>query len=472
MQQRFSFLATQIHAFQQPIVVLDLEATGGNLITDRITEIAYLRFDAHGIKAVQHLVNPQTHISDFIANLTGINNEMVAHAPTFATLIEHILPDLRGSILIAHNSHFDYTLLSNELSRFNVDFAMSTLCTVKLSKKLYPNEYKHNLDAIAQRLNLTHTGNRHRAMTDVLLLTDFLQHIAQQFPNTWIQAATQLLHPPRPARLLPENLVHDLSQLGQGCGVAHWQDECGNTIAVCDYAHGFVDAMKDLTQHPIQSATQVQWRSAVGELDALIQAIHDETNGLPRLHKPSLKRFTLAFVERKGCLKANIVPLNNQVSHAPPYGIFLHPKAAQKALQTWAKNADICLTMLGFNPHKLPENAPCAALQTHGCCTACREHNVVLHNENVRAALMHFPLGDWTWQQAMTITETHPLTGKQKTFYCERGAVQLNEHRWYCGGDWLDLMKRKAKQRHHEIRPANAFSQLKAALLPVQKMRK
>lgn len=472
MQQRFSFLATQIHAFQQPIVVLDLEATGGNLTTDRITEIAYLRFDTHGIKAVQHLVNPQIHISDFIENLTGISNEMVANAPTFAELINEILPDLRGCILVAHNSQFDYTLLTNELSRVGVNFAMLALCTVKLSKKLYPNEYKHNLDAITQRFNLTTNGNRHRAMTDVLLLAEFLQHIAQQFPDTWIQAATKLIHPAPPIHTLPEHLSHDLSQFGNDCGVAHWLDEFGATIAVRHYARGFVDAMHDLATDNIQAAVRVKWQSAVGELDALTRAVHDELDGLPWRHQPSLKRFTLAFVERKGCLKAEIVPLKNKVLNAPPHGIFLHQKAAQKALQTWAKNEGICLTMLGFNPHKLPENAPCAALQANGCCTACRDHNLALHNDNVRAALARFPLGDWSWQHPITITETHKLSGKQKVFHCERGAVQIDEQRWYCGGDLLDLIKRKSKESYHEIRPANAFSQLKAALLPVQKMRK
>lgn len=472
MQQRFSFLAAQIHALQQPVVVLDLEATGGQLATDRITEIAYLRFDAHGIKAVQHLVNPQTHISDFIENLTGISNEMVAHAPTFAELMDEILPDLRGCVLVAHNSQFDYTLLTNELSRIDVNFAMSALCTVKLSKKLYPHEYKHNLDAIAQRCNLVADGHRHRAMTDVLLLTEFLQHIAQQFPETWVQAAQKLITPALPTRALPENLVHDLSQLGNGCGVAHWQDECGTTLAVRDYARGFADAMHDLTKNTIQAAARVQWHNAVGELDALLQAVNDEQRGLPRLPQTSTKRFTVAFSMQKGCLKADVVTLKNKVRHTPPHGIFLHQKAAQKAIQNWAKTEGICLTMLGFNPHKLPENAPCAALQAHGCCPACREQNLALHNENVQKALVRFPLGDWPWQYPLTITETHSFSCEQKTFYCERGAVQIGEGLWYCGGDLLDLIKRKAKERPHEIRSANAFAQLKAALLPAQKMRK
>lgn len=471
MQQRFSFLATHIHAFKQPVVVLDLEATGGNLNTDKITEIAYLRFDTHGIKAVQHLVNPQIDISDFIENLTGISNDMVSHAPTFAQLVDEILPDLRGCILVAHNSQFDYSLLTNELMRLDIQLAMATLCTVKLSKKLYPFEYKHNLDAIAQRFNLTVTGQRHRAMTDVLLLAEFLQHIVQYFPDIWLDTATKLIHPTLPSYQLPENLLCDLSQLGHGCGVAYWQDEFGAMIAVRNYACGFVEAMNDLADGEIQAA-RVHWQTAVGELDALVQAVQCELCGLPWWHKSSLKRFTLTFVMQNGCLKAEIVPLQNKVVDTPPYGIFLHQKAAQKALQDWAKKENICLNMLGFNVHKQPENISRTALQENGCCQACRDQNLTLHNQRVQAALVRFPLGDWQWQQPITITETDKLSGQKKTFYCERGAVQINQQYWYCGGDLLDLIKRKAKESYHEIHFANAFSQLKMALSPVQKMRK
>lgn len=466
MQQRFSFLAQQFQAFGQPVVILDLEATGGNLQTDRITEIAYLRFDGDDVKAVQHLLNPETEISDFIANLTGINNEMVANAPTFAALLPEILPDLRGCILLAHNSHFDYTLLVNECQRAGVDFATWTLCTVKLSKKLYPHEYKHNLDSIAARFDLQTVGERHRAMTDVLLLADFLRLSADELQAAWLKMALNLIVPTRLPTGLPENLRADLHRLGDGWGVAHWLDKAGNTLAVRAYERGFAGAMGDVVTRRFAAAHGVRWQSAMGALDALNLCVENELSGKKVWRNTTQPRYTLVFVEQNGCLKAQVQPLPQGVFDAPPHGVFLHPKAAQKALQSWAKNENLCQTMLGISPHKLPENAPCPALQTNDCNTACATGDVAQHNEMVRAAWARLPVGDWSWRSAIAITETANATLQQKTFVCERGALRLDNGRWYWGGDLLDEIKRIAKERPYTISTVHFATHLQAALHP------
>ena len=131
MQYIDAFLAKQLAFFRLPVVILDLEATGGHFMHDRITEIAFLRFDGQNVERFTQLVNPQKEISEFVTQLTSISNEMVANAPTFADVIPHILPMLRGSLLVAHNSRFDYTLLRNEFSSAGVPFSTPTLFNVK-----------------------------------------------------------------------------------------------------------------------------------------------------------------------------------------------------------------------------------------------------------------------------------------------------------------------------------------------------
>lgn len=448
MQQRFSFLAQQFRRFRQPVIILDLEATGGNLFRDRITEIAYLRFDGEKVQAVQHLVNPQTPISDFIANLTGISNDMVAHAPIFADLLPEILADLRGGILVAHNSHFDYTLLVNECRRAGVDFAAGALCTVKLSKKLYPDEYKHSLDAICERFALQADGGRHRAMTDVLLLADFLQ-LALREHGQWLPVAQNLLFPPALPQGLSDAILADLACVGDGYGVAIWRNALGDTVAARIYERGFANAVADVAHFVAQGAKSVHWQPALGFLDALCFC---QQNG-HRLDTPSShKRYTVAFVRKNGCLKAEMVRLKNGILNAPPHGIFMHIKAAEKALLAWAKSEKLCLTMLGVNPHKLPENAPCPAFQAGLCNKACENGDVDAHNAAVLAALARFPFGDWHWFSPIAITETDLLTQQSREFVCERGALRLSDGRWYCGGDLLDEIKRKAKQQRDCIR--------------------
>ena len=73
-------------------VLLDLETTGATPLRDRITEIALIHFqDGIEVARWQTLVNPEINIPDFIQSLTGISNEMVAAAPTFAEVAGELI---------------------------------------------------------------------------------------------------------------------------------------------------------------------------------------------------------------------------------------------------------------------------------------------------------------------------------------------------------------------------------------------
>ena len=65
------------------LAFVDLETTGATATQDRITEIGIILVDDSGVQEWSSLVNPETRISGFIENLTGISNEMVAAAPRF-----------------------------------------------------------------------------------------------------------------------------------------------------------------------------------------------------------------------------------------------------------------------------------------------------------------------------------------------------------------------------------------------------
>ena len=120
-------------------VLLDLETTGATPLKDRITEIALIKYE--GDKEVlrwQTLINPEVPISSFIQQLTGINNDMVANAPTFKQVADELLGYLKDAVLCAHNVRFDHGFLKNEFKRIGVDLRQKVLCTVKLSRKLYP----------------------------------------------------------------------------------------------------------------------------------------------------------------------------------------------------------------------------------------------------------------------------------------------------------------------------------------------
>jgi DNA polymerase-3 subunit epsilon len=98
--------------------ILDVETTGGKFNEEGITEIAIYRFD--GEKIVDQfvsLINPEIPIQPFVQQLTGINDKMLINAPKFYQIAKRILEITENSILVAHNSSFDYRMLKIEFER-------------------------------------------------------------------------------------------------------------------------------------------------------------------------------------------------------------------------------------------------------------------------------------------------------------------------------------------------------------------
>ena len=91
---------------------LDTEATGLNLDTDKIIELALVPFeyDAEGriyriLPAYNALQDPRVPISAFITSITGITDEMVAGQAIDLDEVARFLAN--ASLVIAHNARFD-----------------------------------------------------------------------------------------------------------------------------------------------------------------------------------------------------------------------------------------------------------------------------------------------------------------------------------------------------------------------------
>ncbi len=174
-------------------VMLDLETTGGNAVNDRITEIAAVRVE-NGMEVDRWstLVNPGVRIPPFIQNLTGINDAMVADAPCFEDVARRLVSMLEGAVFVAHNVRFDHSFVINELARIDMKLKAKTLCTVRLSRKLYPQHKGHGLDALMQRHGLQ-TLARHRAMGDVDIVLAWLKIATSELGAETLQREAQSL---------------------------------------------------------------------------------------------------------------------------------------------------------------------------------------------------------------------------------------------------------------------------------------
>ncbi len=160
----------------RPLVLLDIETTGGSAASSRITEIGALRVEnGKVVSKYQQLVNPEEPIPYFITNLTGINDDMVWEAPTFRGIADDFELFLSDAIFVAHHVSFDYSFIKMEFERIGYGFNMDRLCSARLSRKLYPEHKSHALDRIIERLGIDVT-NRHRAYDDAEVIWKFIQN--------------------------------------------------------------------------------------------------------------------------------------------------------------------------------------------------------------------------------------------------------------------------------------------------------
>ncbi|SEI61490.1 DNA polymerase-3 subunit epsilon [Allopseudospirillum japonicum] len=152
------------------LACLDIEATGLYTSESRITEIGLILIDqGQVVRRWQHLVNPQTQIPQPVQALTRITMEMVQDAPVFADLAQDLAHLLKGRVLVAHNARFDYGYLYHEFARLGYRYHTETLCTLRLSRKLYPKFRHHSLEHLIRRHHLRRQA-RHRALGDALTL--------------------------------------------------------------------------------------------------------------------------------------------------------------------------------------------------------------------------------------------------------------------------------------------------------------
>ncbi|MCA9371190.1 MAG: 3'-5' exonuclease [Candidatus Peregrinibacteria bacterium] len=177
--------------------VFDVETTGLDPRKgDRIIEIAGVRIEDGVIMestAFVKLVNPERSIPWEAKQVNKIADEDVLTAPTIDQVLPQFLEFAQGSILVAHNCDFDIGFLMNEkdLCWGYIDIP-ECLCTMQLSKSLFPHEFRHNLDVLSARLHIAMPQHRHRALPDVLMTAQALLNMIDAGNITTIEQLRKL----------------------------------------------------------------------------------------------------------------------------------------------------------------------------------------------------------------------------------------------------------------------------------------
>lgn len=147
--------------------VIDLETTGLDPLYDEIIEIGAIRYRA-GVEAevFSSLVRPEEEIDEFISDLTGITNEMLKDAPPIGEILPAFLAFTGEDTVVGHNVNFDINFIYDAAAALGLDaFSNDYLDTMRLSRRLFPEERHHRLKDMVQRFGIDQAV-AHRAVDD------------------------------------------------------------------------------------------------------------------------------------------------------------------------------------------------------------------------------------------------------------------------------------------------------------------
>lgn len=207
--------------------ILDIETTGGKFNEEGITEIAIYKFDGHNIiDQFISLINPEKPIQEFVVKLTGINNKMLRNAPKFYEVAKRIIEITSDCILVAHNTSFDYRILSTEFDRLGYDFNRNTLCTVELSQALILDQPSYSLGKLTKSLGIPMT-DRHRASGDALATVQLFKLLLEKdVKKSIIQSSVKYFD----RRLEKQRLRRLIDEIPSEQGVFYIHDTEGKVI--------------------------------------------------------------------------------------------------------------------------------------------------------------------------------------------------------------------------------------------------
>ncbi|WP_035671016.1 PolC-type DNA polymerase III [Flavobacterium sp. 83] len=158
-------------------VVLDTETTGFDYINDRILCIGAIVLQNNTIPIHDsfEIFIQQEHYDKATAKIHGILKEFILDRPNELQALQQFLAFLGNSIIIAHHTVFDITMINNALERNGLPkLTNKTLDTAVLYKKtllvshLLERKDSYSLDELADKFDIS-KKDRHTAMGDAYI---------------------------------------------------------------------------------------------------------------------------------------------------------------------------------------------------------------------------------------------------------------------------------------------------------------
>ncbi len=397
-----------------PYVVVDVETTGQSAAYCRIIEVAAVRLEkGRVVERFETLVNPERYITPFIEGITGISNETIENAPLFSKISRKLYRILDGAIFVAHNARFDYSFVRSELAAVGIPYSARCLCTVKLSRKLFPRHRHHDLSSIILRHDLP-CESRHRAMGDALAVIEFLRHISGEADPAVVERAVKEI---LKSSALPAGVDKGmLDALPEGPGVYLLFGRegellyVGKSVNIRDRvrSHFTGDGFNAKEMTMTQQVQRVEHRPTAGELGALLleSQLIKEMGPIYNSQARQRRRLTVArrSIDRKGYLAVEL----EEIDHIEPgvadsiLAVFKHRKQALEYLSTISRTHSLCGKLLGLERTR----SYCFAYHLKQCNGACMgEEDPGTYNFRVEAAFADRKVKAWPFKEAIAIEE-------------------------------------------------------------------
>lgn len=421
--------------FAPRIRFVDVETTGTDPGRDRITEVGVVSVDRDGgqlrVTEWSTLVNPGRPIPPEIRWLTGIDDAMVRDAPPFERIAADLYDRFEDSIFVAHNARFDYGFIKAEFARAGIAWNTRMLCTVRLSRRLFPDRGSHSLDAIVARFGLDEEG-RHRALGDARLLWRFVQKVHDRVPPAHIESAVRslLVRPGLPVAL-PDDA---LDRIPAAPGVYIMTGAAGRTLYIGKSidlktrvaAHFTGDAGAERSAQLAREVEAIDWERCSGEIGALLRESQLVKTRLPEHNVRLRRRQAQGALRLDGArprwVRASALPERPEDEH---YGPFASRAAARKAIDHLAREQGLCLKAMGLErgaggrgrrgaasgepagaSGDAGAGAPCFNFQLRRCLGACTGAEAPeAHAARLREAMEPWRLPAWPHDGAVAIIE-------------------------------------------------------------------
>jgi DNA polymerase-3 subunit epsilon len=399
--------------FEGPVVYVDIETSGGSMSTSRVIEVAAVRVENGEVTAsFTTLVNPGTAIPSWITNLTGITTSDVVQAPYFNDIAYQLSEILDGALFIAHNVRFDYSYIKRELELCGYSYNPKLLCTVRLSRALYPEHKGHSLEKIIARHHIP-VSARHRAYDDALAIKHFSE---LAYEEKGAEAFQQALQKQLKTRSLPPNLPErDLAAIKNKPGVYVFEDKDGAPLYVGKSVHLRNRVLSHFNQDT-KSSKEMQLSLGVHnlrtietktELEALLLESTMVKDLLP-IHNRKLRRIGRHYVLLKGINERGYSTIHiadvdlAEADLSQIYGMYTSRSKAKAALEEKRQTYLLCPKLLGLEHG----SGACFLQQLGKCQGACvQKESAEQYNRRVETALERSKIESWPFKSAVALSE-------------------------------------------------------------------